>query len=210
MALRHFVISSTARFFSEGTSRREMLSRTERTRSCGVFGLFDLLKRNAICLGGDSENCQAAGEARNREAETRIRRCKVTRRIGTGRGEERVHVCLRERKRGKGARRSGEQVDVRGQFSRLTILVLGYLLRMVPDVYFPCHRGIKPNKLLSHPSAFRQPITVNTIYHFWSQRSRERFPVLTSFHVLVTGINRPLNIVICRRGGAIGTFFFWQ
>ena len=61
MALRHFVISSIARFFSEGTSRREMLSRTERTRSCGVFGLFDLLKRNAIYLGGDSENCQAAG-----------------------------------------------------------------------------------------------------------------------------------------------------
>jgi len=52
MALRHFVISSIARFFSEGTSRREMLSRTERTSSCGVFGLFDRLKRNAICTHG--------------------------------------------------------------------------------------------------------------------------------------------------------------
>jgi hypothetical protein len=46
--LRHFVISSTARFFSEGTSNLEILSLTERTRSCGVLGRFERLKRNAM------------------------------------------------------------------------------------------------------------------------------------------------------------------
>jgi hypothetical protein len=46
--LRHFVISSIARFFSDGTSNRVMLSLTERTRSCGVLGLFERLKRKAM------------------------------------------------------------------------------------------------------------------------------------------------------------------
>lgn len=50
MRLRHFVISSIARFFSDGTSNRAILSRTERTRSCGVFGRLDRLKRNAMLL----------------------------------------------------------------------------------------------------------------------------------------------------------------
>jgi hypothetical protein len=46
--LRHFVISSIARFFSDGTSNRVMLSLTERTRSCGVLGLFERLNRKAM------------------------------------------------------------------------------------------------------------------------------------------------------------------
>src|SRR5579859_8010951 len=50
MELRHLVISSIARFFSDGTSNRAILSRTERTRSCGVFGLLERLKRNAMLL----------------------------------------------------------------------------------------------------------------------------------------------------------------
>jgi hypothetical protein len=58
MALRHFVISSMARFFSEGRSSLEMLSRTERTRSWGVFGLLERLKRNAIVLAA-AQACQA-------------------------------------------------------------------------------------------------------------------------------------------------------
>ena len=48
IAFKHFVISSIARFFSDGTSNREMLSRTERTRSWGVLGLFDRLNRKAM------------------------------------------------------------------------------------------------------------------------------------------------------------------
>jgi hypothetical protein len=46
--LRHFVISSMALFFSDGTSIRDILSRTERTRSCGVFGRFERLNRKAM------------------------------------------------------------------------------------------------------------------------------------------------------------------
>jgi hypothetical protein len=63
MALRHFVISSMARFFSEGTSRREMLSRTVRTRSCGVFGRLERLKRNDMAGLAHPGNCQTATAA---------------------------------------------------------------------------------------------------------------------------------------------------
>lgn len=42
------MISSTALFFSDGTSIRDILSRTERTRSCGVFGRFERLNKKAM------------------------------------------------------------------------------------------------------------------------------------------------------------------
>ena len=66
MALRHFVISSMARFFSEGTSRREMLSRTVRTRSCGVFGRLERLKRKDMAGWAHSANRQTAQTAEER------------------------------------------------------------------------------------------------------------------------------------------------
>ena len=46
--LRHFVISSIALFFSDGMSSLVILSLTDRTRSCGVFGLFDRLNKKAM------------------------------------------------------------------------------------------------------------------------------------------------------------------
>ena len=46
--LRDFVISSVARFFSDGVSSLVMLSLTDRTRSCGVFGRLDRLNRKAM------------------------------------------------------------------------------------------------------------------------------------------------------------------
>jgi hypothetical protein len=71
MALRHFVISSIARFFSEGTSRREMLSRTVRTRSCGVFGRLERLKRKDMSGLAHSAIRQTAQTAEDGQAARR-------------------------------------------------------------------------------------------------------------------------------------------